>query len=123
MLLIPLPLSQTVTPSRTPLERDVLYGRPLNKIFISLILLEKPLYRGRVTVAALLRAIVFVIKMTQTFINRSEASELSVNIYVLNTLTVHFPEFPGVSFLMVTVVFLLLNHDHTRSAVFSFDVA
>jgi len=25
----PLPLSQTVTPSRTPLERDVLYGRPL----------------------------------------------------------------------------------------------
>src|SRR6218665_1516711 len=28
----PLPLSQTVTPSRTPspLERDVLYGRPLN---------------------------------------------------------------------------------------------
>src|SRR6218665_1712675 len=30
MLLTPLPLSQTVTPSRTPspLERDVLYGRP-----------------------------------------------------------------------------------------------
>jgi len=30
MLLDPLPLSQTVTPSRTPspLERDVLYGRP-----------------------------------------------------------------------------------------------
>jgi len=30
MLLNPLPLSQTVTPSRTPtlLERDVLYGRP-----------------------------------------------------------------------------------------------
>ena len=29
---LPLPLSQTVTPSRTPspLERDVLYGRPLN---------------------------------------------------------------------------------------------
>ena len=27
----PLPLSQTVTPSRTPSpERDVLYGRPLN---------------------------------------------------------------------------------------------
>jgi len=26
----PLPLSQTVTPSRTPLERDVLYGRPLD---------------------------------------------------------------------------------------------
>jgi len=25
----PLPLSQTVTPCRTPLERDVLYGRPL----------------------------------------------------------------------------------------------
>jgi len=24
-----LPLSQTVTPSRTPLERDVLYGRPI----------------------------------------------------------------------------------------------
>src|SRR6218665_1070513 len=30
MLLTPLPLSQTVTPSRTPLERDVLYGRPLH---------------------------------------------------------------------------------------------
>ena len=32
----PLPLSQTVTPSRTPfpLERDVLYGRPLTAIFI-----------------------------------------------------------------------------------------
>src|SRR6218665_276473 len=32
MLLAPLPLSQTVTPSLTPspLERDVLYGRPLN---------------------------------------------------------------------------------------------
>jgi len=31
MLLTPLPLSQTVTPSPTPdpLERDVLYGRPL----------------------------------------------------------------------------------------------
>src|SRR6218665_2493791 len=31
MLLDPLPLSQTVTPSRTPspLERDALYGRPL----------------------------------------------------------------------------------------------
>src|SRR6218665_147398 len=31
MLFTPLPLSQTVTPSRTPspLERDVLYGRPL----------------------------------------------------------------------------------------------
>ena len=31
MLLTPLPLSQTVTPSRTPspLEPDVLYGRPL----------------------------------------------------------------------------------------------
>ena len=30
--LYPLPLSQTVTPSRTPspFERDVLYGRPLN---------------------------------------------------------------------------------------------
>ena len=27
MLLNPLPLSQTVTSSRTPLERDVLYGR------------------------------------------------------------------------------------------------
>ena len=24
----PFPLSQTVTPSRTPLERDVIYGRP-----------------------------------------------------------------------------------------------
>ena len=32
MLLTPLPLSQTVTPSRTPLERDVLYGRPLSVI-------------------------------------------------------------------------------------------
>src|SRR6218665_3654277 len=32
MLMTPLPLSQTVTPSQTPspLERDVLYGRPLN---------------------------------------------------------------------------------------------
>ena len=31
MLLDPLPLLQTVTPSRTPpLERDVLYGRPLS---------------------------------------------------------------------------------------------
>ena len=32
MLFTPSPLSQTVTPSRTPfpLERDVLYGRPLN---------------------------------------------------------------------------------------------
>jgi len=32
MLFTPLPLSQTVTPFRTPspLERDVLYGRPLN---------------------------------------------------------------------------------------------
>jgi len=28
MLLNPYPLSQTVTPSRTSLERDVLYGRP-----------------------------------------------------------------------------------------------
>jgi len=28
MRLTPLPLSQTVTPTRTPLERDVLYGRP-----------------------------------------------------------------------------------------------
>src|SRR6218665_4078153 len=30
----PLPLSQTVTPSRTPspLERDVLYGRPLSAL-------------------------------------------------------------------------------------------
>ena len=26
----PLPLSQTVTPARTPLERDVLYGGPLS---------------------------------------------------------------------------------------------
>ena len=34
MLLTPLPLSQTVTPPRTlsPLERDVLYGRPLRPI-------------------------------------------------------------------------------------------
>ena len=34
MLFTPLPLSQTVTPSRTPspLERDVLYGRPLTHI-------------------------------------------------------------------------------------------
>src|SRR6218665_2782164 len=34
MLLTPLPLSQTVTPSRTPspLERDVLYGRPLRDV-------------------------------------------------------------------------------------------
>jgi len=33
MLLTPLPLSQTVTLSRTPspLERDVLYGRPLTR--------------------------------------------------------------------------------------------
>src|SRR6218665_1988531 len=33
MLFTPLPLSQTVTPSRTPfpLERDVLYGRPLDQ--------------------------------------------------------------------------------------------
>jgi len=33
MLLDPLPLSQTVTLSRTPspLERDVLYGRPLSQ--------------------------------------------------------------------------------------------
>src|SRR6218665_971809 len=30
-LLTPLPLSQTVTLSRTPIERDVLYGRPLNR--------------------------------------------------------------------------------------------
>jgi len=31
MLLTPLPLSQTVTPrTPSPLERDVLYGRPLN---------------------------------------------------------------------------------------------
>ena len=40
MLLDPLTLSQTVTPSRTlsPFERDVLYGRPLAKWapFISL---------------------------------------------------------------------------------------
>jgi len=28
MLLDPSPLSQTVTPSRTPFERGVLYGRP-----------------------------------------------------------------------------------------------
>jgi len=30
----PLPLSQTITPSRTPspLERDVLYGRPLTRV-------------------------------------------------------------------------------------------
>ena len=36
MLLDPLPLSQTVTPSRTPtpLERDVLYGRPLIIIYL-----------------------------------------------------------------------------------------
>ena len=26
------PLSQTVTPSRTPVERDALYGRPLIKL-------------------------------------------------------------------------------------------
>ena len=34
LLTTPLPLSQTVTPSRTPspLERDVLYGRPLSYI-------------------------------------------------------------------------------------------
>src|SRR6218665_78242 len=40
--LLPLPLSQTVTPSRTPspLERDVLYGRPLSHLCISHI----PLY-------------------------------------------------------------------------------
>src|SRR6218665_315469 len=29
MILNSLPLSQTVTPSRTPLEHDILYGRPL----------------------------------------------------------------------------------------------
>src|SRR6218665_2892654 len=37
MLLTPLPLSQTVTPSRTPspIERDVLYGWPLSsKIYL-----------------------------------------------------------------------------------------
>ena len=35
----PLPLSQTVTPSRTPspLERDVLYGRPLIQLATSII--------------------------------------------------------------------------------------
>jgi len=38
MLLDPLPLSQTVTPSRTPspLERDVLYGRHISPYFLFL---------------------------------------------------------------------------------------
>ena len=38
----PIPLSQTVTPSRTPspLERDVLYGRPLYMVSILLIFNE-----------------------------------------------------------------------------------
>jgi len=39
MLLDPFPLSQTVTPSRTPstLERDVLYGRPLFPVYYNVL--------------------------------------------------------------------------------------
>src|SRR6218665_369814 len=37
MILDPLPLSQTVTPSWTPLERDVLYGRPLKEPLLVII--------------------------------------------------------------------------------------
>jgi len=49
------PLSQTVTPSRTPypLERDVLYGRPLTrntiKFFIALGVMEEFLQEGPTT--------------------------------------------------------------------------
>jgi len=41
----PLPLSQTVTPSRTPhpLERDVLYGRPLGALHTERFTLQKAL--------------------------------------------------------------------------------
>ena len=47
MLFTPHPLSQTVTPSRTPspLERGVLYGRPLRlEISFSALISERNLY-------------------------------------------------------------------------------
>src|SRR6218665_2245071 len=42
----PLPLSQTVTPSRTPLERDVLYGRPLSWFELNSDELEENMLNG-----------------------------------------------------------------------------